>query len=349
MFIVGAYLWFGACGLLGLEDKEKDPVVELEPGSRNYTWSVDSVYSAPGGWMNTIWGSSPDNVCIASSGGFDKLWHYDGIEWAPYPYREGPTGFSGDFYSIFGFGQDDVWMGGKRPGGNSIWHYNGRDWKLFYIYQPDGKGEATVLDIWGCTSSNLYAVGTVPTGQSNPTYQGFILHYDGRQWREVLMTDFGMQFQRIRENEEQIYLSGSGPYSTQLISDSVSIYRLNDNILTTLYSKSLSEAGVVNLNNFDGKIYLVVDNEITDINFNSVLPFSISGEIYSVHGRHEKDMFIATDSGVLHYNGEDTQLLFDDIVQPNSLLLENDVFFFANDYKAGTNLIYHGTLNKEKE
>ncbi|MCR9131607.1 MAG: hypothetical protein NXI08_03500 [bacterium] len=353
MFIVGAYLSFGACGLLGPEDKEKDPVAELEPGSRNYTWTVDSVYSAPGGWMNTIWGSSPDNVWIASSGGFEKLWHYNGSEWTPYPYREGLNGFTGDFYSIFGFEEDNVWMGGQGPGGRSIWHYDGRDWKLFYTYKPNGKGEATILDIWGCTSSNLHAVGTVPTGQSNPTYQGFILHYDGRQWREELMTDFGMQFQRIRENEEQIYLSGSGPYSTQLISDSVSIYKLNDNHLDTMYSKNRNEAGSVSLNKFGGKVYFVAENEVLDTSFISNLPFTLTEDVYGVDGRHGKDMFITTEKGVSHFNGENVEYLLAlesrNAVVFRTFIMEKDVFFLVNDYDAGTNVIYHGTLNEEEE
>lgn len=296
--------------------------------------------------MNTIWGSSPDDVWIASSGGFDKLWHYDGKEWSPWPYREGSNSFTGDFYSIFGFARDDVWMVGS---GGRIYHYDGNKWSLFYTHSIEGMGKPIFLNIWGTSPSDIYAVGTVSTGQESPSYKGLILHYNGNHWKELLVTDFGMQFQRIRKHKGGIYLSGSGPYSYQTISDSVSLYKLSNNSLKVLYSKSRKEASSVSLNKFGNKVYFVIENKVTDKDFNSILPFTLSEDVYHVNGRHEKDMFITSEAGVVHYNGEDIQLLVNDVVQPRTVLFEKDVFFFANDYEARTNLIYHGTLTKEEE
>lgn len=347
-FFIALLTFFSACGLLSSDDKEP-----LEPGPRNYEWTVDSVYSAPGGWMNTIWGSSPDDVWIASSGGFDKLWHYNGKEWSPWPYREGPNGFSGDFYSIYGFSQDDVWMGG---GNGELWHYDGSKWQLSHTYRPEGMGGPNILDIWGTSSSDLYAVGAVSpgSGQESP-YKGFILHYNGNQWKELLLTDFGMQFQRIRKHKGGIYLFGFGPYSTQTLSDTVSFYKFNNQNLSEIYSEHVSVTDSPGLNEFGNKIYAVVENDVKEVqnmSFSNILSFD-EREVFGVNGRHGKDMFILSTNVVMHYNGEDTQDLFQLDSQNatfwRGLIFENDVFFIARDYEAGTNLIYHGTLTKGEE
>jgi len=340
--IIAVVAGFSSCGILS-----SDEPPELEPGPRNYEWTVDSVYSAPGGWMNTIWGSSPDDVWIGSSGGYEKLWHFDGEEYSPYAHR-----FVGDFYSIFGFAQDDVWMGG---GDGELWHFDGQEWELSFTYSPEGFGGPNIFDIWGTSSSDIYAVGTVSPGSGQEgSYKGFILHFDGNQWQEMIMTDFGMQFQRIRKNNEGIYLYGFGPYSTHSTSDSISFYKYKNDNLLELYSYSISNVGSPNMNLVGGKIYIISKTEVVDINFNSILLLSITEDVYDVNGRHKKDMFITTESGVLHYNGENTQYLFElenkNATVFRSLVLENDVFFLINDYEAGTNLIYHGTLTKsEKE
>lgn len=333
----------GSCNLLG-----PDEYPELEPGRRDYIWTVDTLDNGPSGWFDDIWGSSPDNVYAVSKGGVHYLWHFDGSEWAPYTPR-----FVGDFYSIFGFAQNDVWMGGGGPGGRGIWHFDGQEWKLAHTYQPEGMGEPNIKDIWGTSSSDLYAVGSVPTGLKNPAYRGFILHYDGKKWEEVLMTDFGMQFQRIRKDKEGIYVYGSGPYSTQTISDSISFYKLRNSTLHELYSEKRSRAGSPGMNKIDDKIYFVVENEITDTKFNSILSLKYTQGVFGIDGRQEKDLFIISAFSVTHYNGEDTQGLFHlDNQNANlwsSLVLEKEVFFLINDYELGTNLIYHGTLPEEEQ
>lgn len=338
--IIAVVAGFSSCGILSSEDPP-----ELEPGPRNYSWTVDSVYSAPGGWMNTIWGSSPDDVWIGSSGGYEKLWHFNGHEWAPYSPR-----FVGDFYSIYGFAQDDIWMGG---GDGEIWHFDGQEWGLFYTYHPDGMGGPNIYDIWGTSSSDIYAVGSVPPGQKGP-YNGFILHYNGNQWQELILTDFGMQFQRIRKNNEGIYLYGFGPYSTQATSDTVSFYKFNKKNLFEIYSMPVNVTGSPGINTFGDKLYAVVENEVMEVhntNFKSILSFD-EREIFGVNGRHAKDIFILSSNVVMHYNGVDTRDLFQLDSQNatlwSSLVFENDVFFLVNDYDAGTNLIYHGTLSEHE-
>ena len=347
LILISFLLLQTGCNLLGGDPKE----TELEPGPRNYTWIVDSVYSAPGGWMNTIWGSSPNDVWIASSGGFDKLWHYDGNEWTPWPSREGPNSFTGDFYSIFGFAQDDVWMGGRGPSGGGIWHYDGNEWEEAYIYSSPGMAAATILDIWGESQTDIYAVGTIPS-QSGEIYKGFILHYDGKDWREVLITNFGVQFQVIRKGSQGTFIRAAGPYVDQL-DGQVTIYRLKDGEIHEILSSAQKELDHLLWINTIGKdIFLVDGYNLEKYKGDRLLNLNedTSAEtVFSFWGRHAKDILLITTDGILHYNGIDIQLIYDSGAQPSFVLFEKDVFFFANDYAAGTNVIYHGTLTEQQE
>jgi len=105
MYVLIALLLAAAsCGLF---ENKKD--AEPPPGRRDYTWSVDSVYSAPNGWIYDIWGAKPNDVWAVSPGGAYHLWHYDGKSWSPDSNR--------NLYgleSIYGFSSDDIWAGGRR-------------------------------------------------------------------------------------------------------------------------------------------------------------------------------------------------------------------------------------------
>lgn len=99
-----------------------------------------------------------------------------------------------------------------------------------------------------------------------------------------------------------------------------------------------------------------MNNEIQKIfneNFKTILSINNRDVAIGMYGRHEKDLFVTTRTGVMHYNGEDTQYLFEleheNATVFRSLVLENDVFFLVNDYDAGTNLIYHGILTESKQ
>jgi hypothetical protein len=120
-----------------------------------------------------------------------------------------------------------------------------------------------------------------------------------------------------------------------------------------MYSKNRNEAGSVSLNKFGGKVYFVAENEVLDTSFISNLPFTLTEDVYGVDGRHGKDMFITTEKGVLHFNGENVEYLLAlesrNAVVFRTFIMEKDVFFLVNDYDAGTNVIYHGTLNEEEE
>ncbi|SMO61997.1 hypothetical protein [Gracilimonas mengyeensis] len=298
----------------------------------------------------TNWGASPNDVWIGSAGGFDKLWYYDGANWAPYPYREGPSGFSGDFYSIFGFAKDDVWMGG---GDGEIFHYNGERWELFYRFEKQGYNITLVSDIWGTATSDIYAVGNAIENETS-SYKGFLLHYDGEKWEELLVTDFGAQFQRVRKGKEGLIIRGShradGEPST------LSFFKYSDHQFKTLLSETAGEVETLWMNNVGEDIYYIVGNELKQRRnraFKTFLSTTENSTPIGINGRHEKDLFIVTENGVTHYNGQDYYTLVNLENEVSyvfrELVFERDIFFLVNDYGAGTNLIYHGTLTEEEQ
>lgn len=328
-----------ACGILS-----SDAPPELEPGPRNYEWTVDSVYSAPGGWMNTIWGSSPDDVWIASGGGYEKLWHFDGLEWAPYPDR-----FVGDFHSIYGFSQNNVWMGSNE---GKIFHFDGQEWKLYFQYEKEGYSISRVNDIWGTSPSDMYAVGNAIEIETS-LYKGFLLHFDGIQWRELLVTDFEVQFQRVRKSKEDVIVRGSHRIDGE--PRNLSFFKYSDHQLKTLLSKTSEEAETLWMNNAGKEIYYIIGSEIQQRrngSFKTIISTTENSTPIGINGRHGKDLFIVTENGVIHYDGEDFYTLFN-LDNENAsvfreLVFERDIFFLVNDYEAGTNLIYHGTLIKNE-
>jgi hypothetical protein len=329
-----------ACGILSSEDPP-----ELEPGPRNYEWTVDSVYSAPGGWMNTIWGSAPDDVWIGSGGGYEKLWYFDGKEWTPYSPR-----FVGDFFSIFGFAQNNVWMGGND---GEIFHYDGESWELNYRYDKQGYNISRVNDIWGTSPSDMYAVGNAIENETS-LYKGFLLHFDGVQWSELLVTDFEVQFQRVRKGTEGVIIRGSHRIDGE--PRNLSFFKYSDHQLNTLLSKTSEEVETLWMNNAGKEIYYIVGSEIQqrhNESFKTITSTTENSTPIGINGRNEKDLFIVTDKGVNHYDGEDFYTLFnldnENAFVFRELVFERDIFFLVNDYDAGTNLIYRGTLTKNEQ
>jgi len=237
-------------------------------------------------------------------------------------------------------------------GEGPIYHYDGKNWSVAYTYSIKGTGEATIYDIWGTSPSNIYAVGT-GSPDNNPPYKGFVLHYDGKNWKQLLVTDFGVQLQVVRDTRQGVFIRGVKPVYVGGAPDTLVLYQYSKGRLHELLSMPENdESAMIWVNNIEGNAYILNRKELlrySKYKFIPVTEFPSAEIVYSFFGRSIKDVFVITSDGLLHYNGTDTKFLINIPAQPNALLLKNDVFFFANDYKAETNLIYHGTLTpKEK-
>jgi len=315
-----------------------------KPGRRDYTWSVDTLANEPGGFIYDIWGSSPSDVWAGSPTGVHVLWHFDGTKWAPWPHAQQISpGF--DIQCLYGFARDDVW-GGSDNG--ELYHFNGEKWSVAFTYSIKGMGQPEFTDIWGTSPTDMYAVGRALPNSGYPM-KSFLLHYDGRSWKQLLVTNFGVQFQRVRMERGVIFITGTqnGPPSTNLI------YEYMNGRLIELLSKTRDEVYTVWMNDIGNEIYFEVGNAIEIYkrgHFFPVMALPDSETVVGVSGRNKNDLFIYTFGGILHYNGTNTKYLLrvpKDIPRSpfREMLFKNQVFFTVLDVKSGvTNLIVHGVL-----
>ncbi len=332
--LIPILLTLAGCDLL----RQDPPDAPLEPGRRDYVWKVDTLR---GQWISAIWGSSPIDVWAVAGGGPNELWHYDGSEWTPWP---NPP--NAGFYAVFGFAQDNVWLGGND---GTIYHFDGTSWSLNFQYKKPGMRIVDAVDIWGTSPSDVYATGYAIYPDRQPL--GFLLHYNGKAWREVFITDFEVQMLRVRKDSRGVFISAMKPSYGVAAPDTLPVYRLEGNRPVEIVMKLTSHDWAwIPMERIGKQNVFVIDNTLqlfSNSGFDLYPGFQPDDIIIGIHGRHDKDLFITTSTGVMHYNGEDTQYLIQYI--PNAVafrgqILENDVFFLVADYPAGVNIIHHGKL-----
>ncbi len=257
--------------------------------------------------------------------------------------RVGPS-----FYSIYGSDQDNVWMGGND---GKLYHFDGNAWSLSYKFNPEGFENAEITDVWGTSASDIYAIGNLfPEGES--FLVSFILHYNGNSWEELIITNFEVQFQRVRIENRTPYIRAVK--TSQTNPDTLLFYQYKQGSLQELLSKTKNEVQVLWMNNIANRIYFIIDNKIKLLkngDLNIFYKASALDEIVGINGRDEKDIFIHTRNKMLHYNGQDLEILLEGL--PNNVfrgkLFSSEVFFVIWDFNNGTNYIYHGTLTEEEE
>jgi hypothetical protein len=317
------------------------------PGRRDYVWTVDTLNS-PMNVLNSIWGSSPTNVWTIGPGGDanNRLFHYDGLKWTK---AKGSISCTGK--SLIGFNSDDIWMGGEN---GQIWHYDGTLWKADYEYKPINTTNVYIGDIWGTNHSDIYAVGVITNG-SDETQRGFILHYDGIKWQELYRADFYSQFQRIRKENDEIYVQAIKAGYT--VSDTSEFYELVGDNLTKIYSESNEKIYTANLNMIGDKVYFTIGRDVYRYEatilglkkFVKKLSFDDPNFGYQVYGRGEKDLFVRMVNGLAHYNGTDLvymQTFNNNFTSINNtpVIFDNEVFFCGKDFINNINFVLRGKL-----
>jgi len=330
--------------LYSCNDNSVNPIDNLQPGRRDYVWTVDTL-NMPMNVVQTIWGSSPADVWAVGPGGTaaDRLFHFDGTKWEKWKEPVRCTGAT-----LFGFSKDDVWMGG---GDGNIWHFDGTSWTQNFIYKPVNAQIVLIKNIWGTNSNDVYAVGVV-VYDAQYLQRGFILHFDGFNWKEVYRANTYSQYQRIRKEGNNIFIQGVKVGYT--VSDTTEFYQLNGNNLKTIYSNSREEIYTGRLNLVDNKVYFTIGRNIFRyLNgvFEKRLSFSNPNYGYAVWGRSEKDLFVRMINGVAHYNGTDLVYMktfsnnFTSVVN-SPVIFKNEVFFAVPDYINKVNLVLIGKLKE---
>ncbi|MBP9212105.1 MAG: hypothetical protein KBF97_04840, partial [Bacteroidetes bacterium] len=313
---------------------------EILPGSRNYTWTVDTVY-APWNSFVDITGTSPVDLWTANPGDAERIfYHYNGTAWEtdliPRPFSP---------KSIYSVSVNDVWSGGLQ---GKIWHYNGTLWNENIQYIRDQSKSIVFEEIYAISPNDVYATGQY---SADSGYFGIIVHYDGSAWKEVVIAKTRTIFSKIRKsNNGKLYLLGVT--IEQFTESTYQLYEFDGSTLTKIRSGTQSDDQYGGILEIQGKVYCIIGYDFYDYvngSFINIGRLSDAPEFLNVgFGRTTKDIFLGMRNGIAHYNGVNTEYMIrteGNIFVRYGILFEKDVFMMGRDSK-GNNLIYHGTLNE---
>lgn len=321
---------------LGCKKSPTEPVPDnTQPGRRDYVWTVDTLLSDDGFGITAVWGSSPDDIWIVASGASykDCLWYYDGIKWT-----KSSQWLSSNFSSLFGIAENDVWAGDSD---SRIWRYEGVTWVKYQELSMPGYTYVVTEDINGPSAENLYAVGFVDNNNGSG-YKGAILKFDGSKWNFLNIPDMRVGFNYIVNANDGTYLV------TATNSDKGFLYKLytydGDRNLKEIYS----DYDWPTMFKLNGELFVSINKKIFRYQNKGLLLWKdFSGIEYygNVLGRSTKDFFITGVTGIMHYNGTDTQLLLQTKSNcSGQLIFEKDVFFTEYNSEKGLYMVIRGTL-----
>lgn len=332
-FICAALILLNTCD-------STEPVDELKPGRRDYTWTVDTLL-LPFNPFRDITGTNPTDLWVCSPGDADKIfYHYDGNSWT--------TDNVFRVYSpksVYSLGTNNVWSSGRE---GRIWNYYNNVWNEKIKFSFNGITDITFETMYCISNNNIITAGQYFI---NEDYYGIILKYDGKIWNKIAFPEIRTAFADIAiNNSGKIYLWGVSFSST---SESMyQFYEFNGLNLKEIYSGSQSTRSE------DGSLLQLGSETYFIIGYDF---FSYSGSVFQKvgrltdspkfrnlgAGRNRKDIFLFMTDGIMHYNGEDAVYLYQTIDKSfisKGILFDKEVFFLGRDTN-GNNLIFHGKLN----
>jgi len=327
--------------IIGFSCKKSPTEPELQPGRRDYTWTVDTIKAY---FLNLygIWGDSPNNVWVTGLGSStENIWNYDGRMWL-----NRSEGSNWSPFGVFGFG-DDVWFANYNQTGFIV-HFNYNfSFKREYELKYEGY-ETGLIDIYGLSKNDIYAVGTKMINNYKE-HDGVICHYDGNKWGVKTIIKDGGNLVRIRysSTNRKYYILSS--YFPDSVTDGQRIYEYDGNNIKVIYDNLVNEETLCVLNNIQGDIYITIGKKVYRyINENYELLFEDNDTNFGgqVWGRSSKDIIIRMQDGFAHYNGQNIEYILkfpSNLYSGVCVIFEKDIFCIAHN-NAGFELIYHGKL-----
>ncbi|MBI5809295.1 MAG: hypothetical protein HZA74_12930 [Ignavibacteriales bacterium] len=317
---------------------------ELQPGRRDYVWTADTI-EIPFDSFVSIWGASPSDVWV---GGFqtNDLYHFNGVKWEKWKEQISTTSTA-----LWGLSNNIIWRGGND---GNIWYYNGYKWEENFVYKNVNYLNATIEDFYGSVYNDIYAVGYLTKGKGD-LHRGFILHYNGIQWKEVYVADYQSQFVRIRKQENKYYIE-SFTINNETGNDTIVFYEFDGKKLKNIFTKSLTEITFATFNTIGEELYFLINTDVyiyQKETFIKRFSLNVANFGYQIYGRSEKDLFVRMKNGLGHYNGIDIEYLyrFDNnwtSISANAAIFEKDIFFTVEDPINDKDFIIHGKIkNKE--
>jgi hypothetical protein len=291
--------------------------------------------------MRAIWGYDSNNIWIVGPGGMpgETLWHYDGEKWSK----------SAEDYSspdcIFGFSPSNIWVGGND---GIIMHYDGISWERQTMYKPVYPNISTVQiwAIWGKLYDQLFSVG-VNFYKEIPEQRGFILKFNGKEWKEIYHANFNSQFLNVVEIEGQIVVHGIKQGYGE--ADTSAFWELKDNKLHEISSSNTEWYSMCNLGEDS---YLIIGKKAysyTNSKLSEAIDLNFENFGYGIFGRSKKDMFLYLYDGLAHYNGSNLEYIYKfdykfTYLSRDTFITENECFFLITQDSRSLFMIFHGKL-----
>lgn len=308
---------------------------DIKPGRRDYTWTVDTLFSEDWFGVSDIWGINPNSIWLAATAVSPKdfLWYYDGFNWN----RSGQL-LNQSLNTIFGISQYEVWAGDSF---GTILKNSGNGWQKFQSIKITGFSRVAISTIIGSSEKNLIAVGFADS-IDGANYIGVILKYDGVTWKlaDIPPMKVGFIYAEVASGKEYIISAdvGSGSVFKLFLYD-------GEQTLHELYS-GYNWPSLFSLSN---NIYVVISKKIYKYSNGELkLWKEFPGTTFrnTLLGRSEKDFFSSGEDGILHYNGTDFALLYPtaNLGLVGALIFEKEVIFNAYDSERQLNIIIKGKL-----
>lgn len=325
-----------------------DPVDELKPGRRDYTWTVDTLANiAPSNSYFELWGYDAQHVWVAGdSWDLDKnILEFNDASWRALPLPPQPPAPAP--WALWGIDVNNIWAADY-----SFWKYNGTEFQYYNKYSINGYSRILVNDIYGTDLNHLYAVGNAEddsTGHINP----FILQFANNQWKLKKIAVLKGIFVQVR-------VSKSDPNALFLLfyndnysgNDYYRILKYQNNNFTELHNNELNIHDNPWITTLNGEVAFGWDRKVYYL-FNGqpklFYDFSSTIKLYSAFwGRNTKDLFFEATGGVGHFNGEDIQVLYPinkKFYIMNCLFFNNEVFILYYEFESFKFYVLRGKLN----
>lgn len=329
-----------ALAVLSFESCKNSVEPEGQPGTRNYTWNVDTI-TIPYSYLSRISGSGPDDVWAVgpTANLCTSIYHYNGNEWKT----------DGIFRSIVpwcihSISRNSVWLAGQD---GKIWKYNGQNWTENYTFMKNNH-EITFEDIWGDMDQNVFAIGHA---DSLNVRKPIIIHYNGSLWNEISTPSYKTYaFVRIVKDNTagNYYLMGWGEKLNG--GDLFGLFELSGSQIKQIYEGETMPS-IIKVQN---KILFSFNKRICSYSNNEFVTFIENNDISAwwllLCARNTKDIFLWVADGLAHYNGDDIKYVYK-ITNPMSItdgvLFDNDAFFIASEPSLGATYILRGKMNKQ--
>jgi hypothetical protein len=353
---------------VGIGDIAQDYNLPLLYHKNGTAWSLTSLSLPSGltqGSLTSVWGSGTSSVymagygCDASFNCFPLVYQGDGTHWTKSTLPLPAGQIEGYLHDVWGSSASSVYAVGRSLGATFnnkplLYHNDGTGWTEASPPLPAGWEGGSLRDIWGSSSSNVYAVGSVYglNGSGMP----LLYHNNGTGWVEASLSlpagfTSGYLSSVWGSSANDVYAVGhgydvSGKYKPILYHyDGIGWTESNLTLPAGLVEAQLSSIGGSSANNVygigsghdDGGHYLPViyHNDGTGWTEASLsLPAEFSeGFLYAVWGLSADNMFI----GGSGYDGErEKPLLYQSTVDTSEIVIS------GNAGVAGATINYTG-------